>query len=210
MSLWPRAKDTAGARKAWTAARTAWERLQTVAVETFPELKKTIDGSSVAPTGFPAIATQLVATGKPEVLVPAAEALRDQLSTLEKKVRETNFTAQGLYNGMARLAFEISEISSKSKSSKPTPMILIDMRANFQGLAKLWETVFESPMEMVKREADAKIDKDLTGLKRLLDAADMSETDAQEVTKATERINASLAESATALGLEPPKLAAQN
>jgi hypothetical protein len=99
----------------------------------------------------------------------------------------------------------LSDINTAKPSGGDASRTREDLRARMQGVARLWGTAFESPMERAKREADAQIDKGLTALKRMLDVQDASKLDSEHIAKDAGEIAHALSNAAPTLGLEIPK-----
>jgi iron uptake system EfeUOB component EfeO/EfeM len=192
------AKDVAGARRAWRDVSLAWERSRVLVAAVFPDLEKAIDGSGG--DGLRGIEAGLFAATQEASLTPSSEALRDHLTALEQKLRDTQLPPQVLYDAMVRV---LSDINTAKPPGGDAGRTRDDLRARMQGVAKVWGTVFEGPMERVKREADAQIDKGLTALKRMLDVQDAGKLDVEHIAKDAGEIAHALSDAA--LGFEIPK-----
>jgi hypothetical protein len=193
------ANDMTGARKAWVGVVTGWECARPLAAGLFPDLERSMDGSLETRSGFFAIGAELQAAPQPTDLGPIAEKLRLQLVDLEKRIRNEQLTTQGPYDGMFRVVVMIGKAKPSNDKSNDR------LRDRLQGVGKLWGTVFEAPMERVKRDADVQIDKNLTTLKRMLDSLDASKPDVELLVKAADEIAHALLDAAPSLGLEIPK-----
>jgi iron uptake system EfeUOB component EfeO/EfeM len=202
------AKDVAGAQAAWKKARVGWEGAEIFTGEFFSELDEKIDAWPDAKSGFHAIEAPLFA-GKLDEIGPQVDELVANLTEFDKQLRAKSFafTAQGLMNGTAGLAYEIGDNKSKGGESQFAGTSLTDIKNNMIGVDATFDNVFEKPL--TKKDAkfakklDAQVDTVLDMVKK---AKDMKSIDQEKLRMASEELAVDFQTAAEKLGLEKPKL----
>src|SRR6202167_6728491 len=137
------AKDLAGAKKAWIAARAGWERSEVFTAGFVPELDAQIDAWPNASSGFHAIEANLFGSNRTDV-EGETDALIDHLDSLYGKLRDMPLTRQGLLDGTVRLAYEVGESKADGGESRISGTSLDDMRNNVAGIENAYHIVFAS------------------------------------------------------------------
>ena len=146
------AKDLAGAKKAWIAARAGWERSEVFTAGFVPELDAQIDAWPHAEGGFHAIEAKLFGAGSTDV-DGFAGALVEHLDSLHGKLRDMPLTPQGLLDGTARLAYEVGESKADGGESRISGTSLDDMRNNVAGIDFAYTHDFRERTQGGRRQA---------------------------------------------------------
>jgi iron uptake system component EfeO len=199
------AGDLDGARKAWLAARGGWERAEVFTADFIPQLDEKIDAWPNAVTGFHAIEVKLFAAGSTDVRAET-EALVANLAEADTKVRQVPLGAQGLLNGIARLAYEIGGDKADGGESRFSGTSLNDMHCNIDGIDAAYATVFAAALEARDATHAASARRQIDRLRALLDVADLKSLDATALRIASEELVITLQAAAPALGLRRPTL----
>jgi iron uptake system EfeUOB component EfeO/EfeM len=201
------AKDLAGARKAWIAARAGWERSEVFTAGFVPELDAQIDAWPNAVTGFHAIEAKLFGANSIDAESETA-ALVDHLSDLHGKLRDIKLTPQGLLDGAVRLAYEVGESKSDGGESRISGTSLDDMRNNVAGLQAAYRTIFAGELKSADRKLADAVDGKLEELKALLVVRDLKAVDIPKLRRASEEFVVALQSASVKLGLRRPTLEA--
>jgi len=199
-------EDREKAKQAWILARDGWERSETITGGFFDAFDKKIDAWPNAKSGFHAIEVRLFGNADLKEILPLAKELAGNLKGVERQMRSTRITAQGLYNGVAQLAYEVGESKSKGNESRASNTSLNDMRNNLEGLTRAYDTVFAAALRAKNPAMDADIRKQIATLSSLLAVDEIGKLDQPKVEKAGEGIALTLVDAAPVLGLKPPKL----
>jgi iron uptake system EfeUOB component EfeO/EfeM len=201
------AKDLAGAQAAWKKARIGWEGAEIFTGEFFSELDEQVDAWPDAKSGFHAIEAPLFA-GKIDEVAPMVDGLVNNLAEFDTKLKAADFafTAQGLMNGTAGLAYEIGDNKSKGGESQFAGTSLTDMRNNVIGIEAAYQTVFEKPLKAKDGKLAHKIYEEIEHVEKLLKVAAFKDLDQDKLRKQSESLAVELQEAAPKLGLEKPKL----
>jgi len=201
------ARDLAGARKAWIAARAGWERSEVFAAGFVPELDAQIDAWPNAQSGFHAIEAKLFGANQIDV-ESETDALVDHLSSLHGKLHDIDLTPQGLLDGTVRLAYEVGESKSDGGESRISRTALDDMRNNVDGIDLAYRTIFAGELKSTDpRLADA-VDGKLEELRTLLVVRNLPDVDIPKLRRASEELVVALQNASAKLGLRRPTLEA--
>jgi iron uptake system component EfeO len=199
------AADLAGAQQAWIAARSGWESVETVADEFFPELDAAIDAWPDATSGFHAVEARLFGAHRTDAL-PQAETLVAKLSAFAQKLSDTKLTAQGLLNGMARLAYEIGESKADGGESPFSGNSFAEIGDNLAGIGATYRIVFAAALKEADPASDAAVERALGALAARVKASDGKSIDRPRLRRLSEELVLALTAAAPALGLEKPVL----
>ena len=201
------ARDLAGARKAWIAARAGWERSEVFTAGFVPELDAQIDAWPNAQSGFHAIEAKLFGANQIDV-ESEADVLVDHLSSLHGKLHDIDLTPQGLLDGTVRLAYEVGESKSDGGESRISGTSLDDMRNNVDGIDLAYRTIFAGELKSTDpRLADA-VDGKLEELRTLLVVRNLPDVDIPRLRRASEELVVALQNASAKLGLRRPTLEA--
>ncbi|MEH2483842.1 iron uptake system component EfeO [Nitrobacteraceae bacterium AZCC 2146] len=201
------AKDLAGARKAWIAARAGWERSEVFTAGFVPELDAQVDAWPNADTGFHAIEAKLFGANRIDV-ENETDALVDHLSNLHGKLRDMPLTPQGLLDGTVRLAYEVGESKADGGESRISGTSLDDMRNNISGIQLAYRTIFAAVLKSADRKFADAVDGKIEELKALLAGRDLQRVDIPKLRRASEELVVALQSAATMLRLQRPTLEA--
>jgi Di-haem cytochrome c peroxidase/Imelysin len=138
-------------------ARIGWERSEVFTSGFVPELDQKIDAWPNGLVGFHAIEAKLFGAGKTDV-GPEVDALLENVSELSASVREIGLTAQGLLNGVARLAYEVGESKVDGGESRVSGTSLDDMRNNVDGIDLAYRILFAPTIEADDAQLAAEAD----------------------------------------------------
>jgi iron uptake system component EfeO len=199
------AHDLAGARRAWLAARSGWERSEVFTAGFVPELDSLIDAWPNATTGFHAIEAKLFGAGTTDD-AGEADALVKHLSDLHDRLRSMPLTSQGLMDGTVRLAYEVGESKSDGGESRISGTSLEDMRNNVAGIEFAHRTLFAGSLSATDRELTGAIDSKINELKVLVSVPDLRRVDTAKLRRTTEELVVALRGAAIRLGLQQPTL----
>ena len=201
------AGDLEGAKEAWIAARFGWERGETFLGEYFPESDEAIDSWPDADAGFHALEPLLFEAGDLEGAKPLATALLAEVGTLQKRVAEQTFDAQGLINGLAGIAFEIGDAKASGGESPFAGTSLRDMQDNLAGIEALYALSFARAVETQDPALHRRIVARLIDLGAALAVPSINALDQSRVMAASEQLAGDFQDAARVLGLEQPSLA---
>ena len=199
------ADDLAGAQKAWIDARVGWERAEVFTSGFVPDLDREIDAWPNALLGFHAIEAKLFGAKQTDVQ-QETDALIFHLEDLDVKVHHLQLTPQRLFNGTARLAYEIGESKADGGESRFSGTSLNDMRNNVDGIELAYRTIFASAIEARDSNLAAEIQAKIEELKAAVDVADLKSLDPDKLRAASEEVIIALQMAAPAIGLRAPSL----
>jgi len=197
--------DIAEARKAWIDARVGWERSEVFTTGFVPALDDAIDAWPDAVTGFHGIEVKLFGPERSDMR-EELDALIARLGELDEQVRNIKLTPQGLYNGIARLAYEVGDSKVDGGESRVSGTSLNDMRNNVDGIELAYRTLFASPLTVTDPKLADEVRGEIERLQNLVDARDLKSIDPDQLRKATEALVVSLQIAAPKLGLDAPTL----
>jgi iron uptake system component EfeO len=199
------ATDLEGAKKAWIDARVGWERAEVFTSGFVPDLDREIDAWPNALLGFHAIEAKLFGAGRTDVQ-QETDALIFHLEDLDVKVRHLQLTPQRLFNGTARLAYEIGESKADGGESRFSGTSLNDMRNNADGIAVAYRTIFASTIEARDPKLGAEIQAKIEELKATVDVPDLQSLNPDKLRAASEELIIALQKAAPEIGLRAPSL----
>ncbi|WGR92640.1 EfeM/EfeO family lipoprotein [Bradyrhizobium sp. ISRA443] len=203
------AKDLAGAKRAWLAARAGWERSEVFTAGFVPELDTLIDAWPNADSGFHAIEARLFGSG--EISVERdADALIEHLSELKSKLPTMRLTPQGLLDGTLRLAYEVGESKADGGESRISGTSLDDMRNNVGGIDFAYRTIFADALTTADARLARQVTERIEQLKTIVAASDLPHVDVRALRRASEELVVSLQAASLKLGLQRPTLEAQS
>jgi iron uptake system component EfeO len=201
------ARDLAGARKAWIAARAGWERSEIFTAGFVPELDAQIDAWPNAEVGFHAIEAKLFGANRIDV-ERETDALVDHLSDLHGRLADIQLTPQGLLDGTVRLAYEVGESKSDGGESRISGTSLDDMRNNVSGIDLAYRTIFADALKAADGKLADAVERKIEELKALLAVGDLKGVDIPKLRRASEELVVALQGAAAKLGLRRPTLEA--
>jgi iron uptake system EfeUOB component EfeO/EfeM len=199
------AHDIPGAQKAWIDARVGWERSEVFTSGFVPQLDDAIDAWPDAVAGFHGIEAKLFGAD-PSKLGDETNALIRNLAELDAQVRTMKLTAQGLLNGIARLAYEVGDSKVDGGESRFSGTSLNDMRNNADGIEQAYRTLFATPLQASDPKLAGQVQSEIDLLKTLLAVSDLKQIDPDRLRKASEMLIVSLQVAAPKLGLSAPAL----
>jgi iron uptake system EfeUOB component EfeO/EfeM len=199
------ARDLPGAQQAWLAARGGWERAEVITDEFFPDLDAAIDAWPDGKTGFHAIEAKLFGAHQLDVL-PHLDALVDNLSEFEALLLRTPLTAQGLLNGIAKLAFEVSESKASGGESPFSGNSIAEMGYNVAGINAAYQAVFASAVKAGDVRLGDATEHAIDQLQHLVAAPDIKSLNQDELRQCGEELAAAFRDIAPVIGLDRPHL----
>ena len=199
------AHDIAGAQKAWINARIGWERSEVFTSGFAPQLDDAIDAWPDATKGFHGIEAKLFGARSFDVQ-DEAEALILHLSDLDQQIRNIKLTAQGLLNGVARLAYEVGDSKVDGGESRFSGTSLEDMRNNVDGVELAYRILFAPALEASDPKLAEKVRGEIDRLKQLLTVGDLRQLDPDKLRQASEDLVVALQIAGPKIGLSPPTL----
>lgn len=199
------AHDIAGAQKAWIDARAGWERSEVFTGGFVPRLDDAIDAWPDAVAGFHGIEARLF-SANPSGLDDETAALIGNLAELDAQIRSMKLTAQGLLNGISRLAYEVGDSKVDGGESRFSGTSLNDMRNNADGIELAYRILFAAPLEAIDPKLAGRLQSEIDQLKALLAVSDLKQVDPDELRKASETLIVNLQIAAPKLGLSAPTL----
>ncbi len=203
------AKDLAGAKKAWIAARAGWERSEVFTAGFVPELDAQIDAWPNAESGFHAIEAKLFGAGNTDV-DGFASALVEHLDSLHGRLRDMPLTPQGLLDGTVRLAYEVGESKADGGEFRISGTSLDDMRNNVAGIDLAYTTIFADALKAADARLADSVTKRIEQLKAIVAAKDLPHVDVLALRRASEELVVALQGASAKLGLHQPTLEAQS
>jgi iron uptake system component EfeO len=199
------ARDIDGAKKAWISARVGWERAEVFTAGFVSELDEQIDAWPNALTGFHAIEAKLFGANSTDV-GEQVTSLIYYLTDLDIKIRQMPLNAQGLLNGVGRLAYEVGESKADGGESRYSGTSIDDMRNNVSGIDLAYKTIFVSSLQNADAALAQKMQQTIDDLGASLKVADVNELDPQKLRARSEELVISLQAAAPKIGLRRPTL----
>jgi len=181
------AGDIEDAKRAWIEARVGWERSEVFTSGFAPELDEKIDAWPNGTIGFHAIEARLFGANKTEFESEASE-LVNNLSEMRTKATETPLTAQGLFNGMVRLIYEVGDNKADGGESRISGTSLYDMRNNVDGIDLTYETIFSTVLAARDHDLDAELKHSIKNLKAMVALHDLRRVDHDALRTTTEEL----------------------
>jgi iron uptake system component EfeO len=201
------AGDLTAAKQAWIEARVGWERSEVFTTGFVPELDRDIDAWPNGLVGFHAIEARLFGASQTD-FANEVNGLLLRLAELSTTVRNIKLTAQGLLNGVVRLAFEVGESKVDGGESRVSGTSLNDMRNNVDGIELAYRTIFASEVDARDRQLGAGLQRSIDELKTMVDRPALRHLDPDQLRAATEELVLKLQSAAPLLRLEKPALEA--
>jgi len=199
------AHDLAGAKQAWIAARTGWESAEVFTSGFVPDLDSKIDAWPNAQTGFHAIEAKLFGAGSTDV-GDETDLLVYYLADLDIKIHDVRLNAQGLFNGVARLAYEIGSNKADGGESRYSGTSLADMRNNAAGIETAYRLIFADALVAADPALARAAQEQIVTLRTQLDVPDLTKIDPTKLRAASEGLVVTLQNAAPKLGLRAPTL----
>jgi iron uptake system component EfeO len=137
--------------------------------------------------------------------LPEDAELADVLDSFAK-ARSTPLTAQGLLDGVARLAYEVGESKVDGGESRVSGTSLNDMRYNIDGIDLAWRTIFAPVVEARDQPLNADVGRSIDELKAIVAVRDLRRIDPGKLRTATEDLVLKLQNTAPLLDLKKPTL----
>ena len=134
------------------------------------------------------------------------DALVLHLADLDRQIREMKLTAQGLLNGVARLAYEVGDSKVDGGESRFSGTSLDDMRNNVDGIELAYRILFASALEASDAKLAERVHAQIDRLKQLLTAEDLKQVDPDALRKASEDLVVTLQIAGPKMGLNSPTL----
>jgi iron uptake system component EfeO len=201
------ARDLAGAKAAWLAARAGWERSEVFTAGFVPELDAKVDAWPNATSGFHAIEAKLFGTGSVDAQADA-DALAADLDDLHRRLPQIPLTPQGLLDGIARLAYEVGDSKADGGESRISGTSLADMQNNVEGIDAAYRMIFAGALEAADGRSARAVDERILEIKAIVAAPDLRRIDIPALRRASERLVVTLQGAAIPLGLRRPALEA--
>jgi iron uptake system component EfeO len=199
------AHDIAGAQKAWISARVGWERSEVFTSGFVPQLDDAIDAWPDATKGFHGIEAKLFGANSFDVQ-DQIDTLILNLADLDQQIRNIPLTAQGLLNGVTRLAYEVGDSKVDGGESRFSGTSLDDMRNNVEGIELAYRTLFAATLEATDSKLARRVQGEIDRLKQLLTAEDLKQLDPDALRKASENLVVTLQIAGPKMGLSTPTL----
>jgi iron uptake system component EfeO len=198
-------RDLSGAQQAWLAARGGWERAEVITDEFFPDLDTAIDAWPDGKAGFHAIEAKLFGAHQLDVLAQV-DALVDNLSEFQRLLSQKTLTAQGLLNGIAKLAFEVGENKADGGESPFSRNSIAEMGHNVAGIKAAYMTVFAGVVNAGDARLGAAIQQAIDQLRQIVSAPDMKSLNQDKLRQYSEELVLTFREMAPVIGLHKPEL----
>jgi iron uptake system component EfeO len=199
------AHDIAGAQKAWIDARVGWERSEVFTAGFVPQFDDAIDAWPDATAGFHGIEAKLFGASSSDVQ-DETDTLIQHLSELAQEIRNIKLTAQGLLNGVTRLAYEVGDSKVDGGESRFSGTSLDDMRNNVDGIELAFRILFASPLQASDPKLAEKTRDGIARLKALLAVQDLKRVDPDTLRQASEDLVVALQAAGPKIGLSTPTL----
>src|SRR5262249_14667195 len=199
------ANDLAGARKAWIAARTGWERSEVFTSGFVPDLDRQIDAWPNASHGFHGIEATLFGAGSTDAGA-GTDALIAHLSDLRAQLDHVDLAPQRLLNGIARLAFEVGGNKADGRESRLSGTSLNDMQSNADGIALAYKVIFADALQAGDSKLAAAAHATIERLQAAVKISDLRNLDADRLRSDSEELVALLQTAAPKIGLAKPTL----
>jgi iron uptake system component EfeO len=197
--------DLASAKQAWIEARVGWERSEVFTSGFAPELDRDIDAWPNGATGFHAVEAKLFGAGQTDV-ASEVDALLRSLSEMATTAHNTTLTAQGLLDGLTRLAYEVGESKVDGGESRVSGTSINDMRNNVDGIELAYSTIFASAVDSRDHNLHATIQRQIDELKTMVAQKDLRKLEQERLRVLSEDLVVTLQNAAPALALAPPTL----
>jgi iron uptake system component EfeO len=197
--------DLTAAKQAWLEARVGWERSEVFTTGFVPELDRDIDAWPNGVIGFHAIEAKLFGASRTDFEKETAGLVRNLLE-LSTKARNTPLTAQGLLDGVVRLAYEVGESKVDGGESRVSGTSLNDMRNNVDGIELAWRTIFATAVEAHDARLAADVWQSVDKLKAMVGVTDLQRIDPDTLRTASEELVLRLQNGAPLLDLKRPTL----
>jgi len=200
-----KAKDAQAAQAAWIKSRKGWEIVEPITGEFFSELDESIDAWPDAKKGYHAIEAALFAGKLGEISAPVAGLVAD-LTKFSQELGKPDFQfeAQGLMNGMTKLAYEVGENKSKGGESHYAGTSLVDMKENLKGIRALYQIVFEDTLQEKDEQLASNVQDKFDEVKRVLKVKELKQLDQPALKKAGEELAVLFQNAAVKLDLKKP------
>jgi iron uptake system EfeUOB component EfeO/EfeM len=199
------AGDAAGARTAWLAARAGWERSEVFTSGFVPELDQQIDAWPDASHGFHGIEATLFGASRSDAGAET-DALIAHLADLHGQLVHIDLPPQRLFNGIARLAFEIGGNKADGGESRLSGTSLNDMRSNADGVELAYRMIFADAVEAGDPKLAATARAAIERLQAAVKVPDLRNLDADRLRADSEELVALLQMAAPKIGLDKPTL----
>lgn len=200
------AHDLDGARKAWIAARTGWERSEVFTSGFVPELDQQIDAWPNASHGFHGIEATLFGASRSTDAGAETDALIAHLADLKAQLDHVELAPQRLLNGIARLAFEIGGNKADGGELRLSGTSLNDMQSNADGIALAYRVVFADAMAAGDPKLAAAARTAIEQVQATVKISDLRNLDADKLRAGSEELIALLQTAAPKIGLDKPTL----
>ena len=201
------AGDLRGAQQAWIDARAGWERSEVFTSGFVPELDAAIDSWPDAVAGFHGIEVKLFGANSFDVAAQAEELI-SHLAEVDSKIRTMPLTPQGLFDGIARLAYEVGDSKVDGGESRVSGTSLNDMRNNVEGIDLAYRTLFASALAGSDAKIAGQAQDQIDLLKTLVTVPDLKSVDADRLRNASEALVVTLQVAGPKIGLHTPTLEA--
>jgi iron uptake system EfeUOB component EfeO/EfeM len=199
------AGDIVGAKQAWLAARAGWERSEVFTGGFVPALDNDIDAWPDAAKGFHAIEARLFGVGHTDV-ADETKTLVLNLEELSTGLRTIPLSAQGLLNGIVRLAYEVGDSKVDGGESRISGTSLDDMRNNVDGIDTAYRMIFAPVVAARDPQRDAAVQRRIAALRAMVGAPGLRSIDADKLRTLSEELVVTLQNTAPMLGLGRPTL----
>lgn len=203
------AGDLAAAKQAWLDARVGWERSEVFTTGFVPGLDRDIDAWPNGVIGFHAIEAKLFGAGRTDCEAEADGLVRN-LQELNAKANDLPLTAQGLLDGVVRLAYEVGESKVDGGESRLSGSSLADMRNNVDGIDLAWQSIFAPAVEARDPAAQLAVRRSVDAVRTLVAAPELRRVDPDSLRAATEELVLRLQNAAPVLDLGKPALETDN
>lgn len=200
------AHDLAGAQKAWIESRVGWERSEVFTSGFVPQLDDAIDAWPDATKGFHGIEAKLFGGAGSSDVQDEVDTLILHLADMDQQIRTIKLTAQGLLNGVTRLAYEVGEGKADGGESRFSGTSLNDMRNNVDGIELAYRTLFAAPLETSDPKLASRMRNEIDRLRTVLAVQDLKHVDPDVLRKASEYLVISLQVVGPKIGLSAPTL----
>jgi iron uptake system component EfeO len=199
------AGDAACARQWWIEARGGWERSEVVTGGFVPQLDRQIDAWPEAATGFHAIEARLFGANRVDV-EPEVRSLVQSLTELDDTIRTIRLTPQGIFDGIAQLAFELGASKVDGGESRVSGTSFADMRNNAIGIAHAYDAVFAAAIEAAEPALASAAERNIAALRAMLMTGNLKGLDHDGIRVLSEELVVTLQKAAPAIGLKKPAL----
>lgn len=198
------AGDVAGAKTAYIAARTGWERSEAAVEESFPPQVAIIDPWPNPTQGFHAVEAALFGQNDPAAALPAARKLEGDLAALRQTLQSASLAPQALLNGMAKVAGELATAKSNGEESRLSNTAIYDLQHSYDGLRTLYAAVFAKPLAAADPARAQQLAAQIRRLGQVLHHDNVPAIDKAALKTEADALARLLADAAPTLGLQPP------